>query len=135
MLRVDPAGKPPTPLEDKLEYVKFSSLAWTHDNKGIFYNRFPDPASRPADLGTETDKNTNQLLCYHVLGTPQSSDPVIWAMPDHPTWMCGAGLTDDGSAGNASNAASSASSAAVAVGGSREGGWRRSDATLWRQLA
>lgn len=33
--------------------------------------RFPDPKSRPSDLGTETDSNTNQLLCYHTLGTPQ----------------------------------------------------------------
>ncbi|KAG2433756.1 hypothetical protein HXX76_008118 [Chlamydomonas incerta] len=96
VLRVDAAGGPPAPLADKLEYVKFSSLAWTHDQRGFFYNRYPDPASRPADLGTETDSNTHQQLCYHALGTPQSEDPVIWAMPDHPTWMSGAGVTDDG---------------------------------------
>ena len=71
VLRVDPSGAPPTPLADKLEYVKFSSLAWTHDQRGFFYNRYPDPASRPADLGTETDSNTHQQLCYHALGTPQ----------------------------------------------------------------
>ncbi|GIL73545.1 hypothetical protein Vretimale_5243 [Volvox reticuliferus] len=96
VLRVPQSDDPPTPLEDNLEYVKFSSLSWTHDNRGFFYNRYPDPASRPADLGTETDTNTNQLLCYHVLGTPQASDPVIWAIPDHPTWMTGASVTEDG---------------------------------------
>uniref|UniRef100_A0A7R9W150 Prolyl endopeptidase n=1 Tax=Chlamydomonas euryale TaxID=1486919 RepID=A0A7R9W150_9CHLO len=87
-------GKP-TFLDDRLEFVKFSSLAWTLDNKGFFYNRFPDPKNRD-DLGTETDTNTNQLLCYHVLGAPQSEDAVVYAMPDHPTRMCGASVTDDG---------------------------------------
>ena len=26
-------------LDDKLQRVKFSSLVWTHDNHGFFYNR------------------------------------------------------------------------------------------------
>lgn len=30
-----------TKLPDKLERVKFSCLAWTHDAKGIFYNSYP----------------------------------------------------------------------------------------------
>ncbi|PNW76248.1 hypothetical protein CHLRE_12g542100v5 [Chlamydomonas reinhardtii] len=97
VLRVDPSGAPPTPLADKLEYVKFSSLAWTHDQRGFFYNRYPDPASRPADLGTETDINTHQQLCYHALGTPQSEDVLVMQVPDeHPTWMLAARVTPDG---------------------------------------
>ncbi|KAG2492766.1 hypothetical protein HYH03_008931 [Edaphochlamys debaryana] len=96
VLQVDPKGGAPTPLPDKLELVKFSSMSWTHDHKGFFYNRYPAPTSGSADLGTETDVNTNQQLCYHRLGTPQSEDPVIWACPEHPTWMGGASVTDDG---------------------------------------
>lgn len=62
--------------------------------QGFFYNKFPEP--KKGDLGTETDINLNQQLCYHVLGQPQSRDAVVWACPDHPAWMLGAEVTDDG---------------------------------------
>ncbi|KAL3130653.1 hypothetical protein ABBQ38_008044 [Trebouxia sp. C0009 RCD-2024] len=94
VLTIDQETGETTDLEDKLEYVKFSSLAWTHDHKGFFYNKFPEP--KKGDLGTETDINLNQQLCYHVLGQPQSKDAVVWACPDHPAWMLGAEITDDG---------------------------------------
>lgn len=94
VLTVDQDTGATTDLEDKLEYVKFSSLAWTHDHKGFFYNKFPEP--KKGDLGTETDINLNQQLCYHVVGQPQSKDAIVWACPEHPAWMLGAEVTDDG---------------------------------------
>ena len=49
--------------------------------------RFPEVAA--SDLGTETDTNQNQQLCYHVLGTPQSADVVVLADPQHPVSTAG----------------------------------------------
>ncbi|KAJ9512543.1 hypothetical protein QJQ45_018956, partial [Haematococcus lacustris] len=60
VMRIQPDGSTQQ-LPDKLVDVKFSSIAWTHDNAGFFYNRFVRPAG-VADLGTETDINTNQML-------------------------------------------------------------------------
>ncbi|KAG2492774.1 hypothetical protein HYH03_008938 [Edaphochlamys debaryana] len=97
VMAVDPSGGSPTPLPDKLELVKFSSMSWTHDHKGFFYNRYPAPSSNPSKLGTENDVNANQQLCYHRLGTPQSEDVVVGIPPaDQPTWMLAARVTDDG---------------------------------------
>lgn len=93
VLGVGGDGKP-VPHEDLLEDVKFSSMAWTHDNKGFFYNKFPKVSA--SDLGTETDTNQNQQLCYHVLGQPQAKDVVVLADPEQPLWMFGAEVTDDG---------------------------------------
>lgn len=62
--------------------------------QGFFYNKYPEP--KKGELGTETDINLNQQLCYHVVGQPQRQDAVILACPDHPAWQQGAEVTDDG---------------------------------------
>ncbi|MEW5297596.1 MAG: hypothetical protein WDW36_000797 [Sanguina aurantia] len=95
VMSVGPNGEA-VPMEDHLKLVKFSSSAWTHDHKGFFYNRFPSPEGADTELGTETGSATDQQLCYHLLGTPQSSDTLVYAVPEHPTWMVGAGVTEDG---------------------------------------
>ncbi|XP_041479677.1 prolyl endopeptidase-like isoform X1 [Lytechinus variegatus] len=81
-------------LPDTLERVKFSNIAWTHDNKGFFYSRFPDSDNK-AD-GTETSTNINQKLYYHVLGNDQSQDVMCAEFPDNPKWIVGAEVSDDG---------------------------------------
>lgn len=41
VMSVPPGGEgAPVPLPDELQYIKFSSTAWTHDSKGFFYNRW-----------------------------------------------------------------------------------------------
>ena len=95
-LRVDQETGAPSALPDELEHVKFSSLAWTHDGRGLFYNRYPPPPKGGDEAGTETTRADNQQLAYHVLGTPQEQDVTVLAVPEHPDWMIGAELTHDG---------------------------------------
>ena len=79
-------------LADTLKWVKFSSIAWTRDNKGFFYSRYDAPAP-----GTEMSAvNRNQKLYYHRLGAPQSADELIYARPDQPDWGFDAEVSDDG---------------------------------------
>jgi prolyl oligopeptidase len=70
--------------EDTLNRVKFSCLAWTHDNKGIFYNQYP--SCNKSD-GTSVEKNEYQQLFYHRIGTKQSEDILCVSFPDEPNWM------------------------------------------------
>lgn len=57
---------------ETLEYSKFFRPTWTHDNKGVFYGRFPAINSK-AD-GSETGANENQQVYYHRVGDKQEND-------------------------------------------------------------
>lgn len=48
------------------------------------------------DAGTETNINLNHELYYHFLGTDQSDDILCWKDPEHPKYIFGASVTDDG---------------------------------------
>jgi prolyl oligopeptidase len=78
-------------LPDRLQYIKFSRAAWTHDGKGFFYSRFPAPSGNEL-----TSSNNNQSIYYHALGTQQSADRLIYERPDHPDWGMYAVVTEDG---------------------------------------
>jgi prolyl oligopeptidase len=79
-------------LEDHIQWVKFSSTAWTRDGKGFFYSRYDEPkeATKLADV------NYFQKLYYHKLGTPQSADVLVYDRPDQKEWGFGGNTTDDG---------------------------------------
>lgn len=85
-------------LEDVLEWVKFTSLAWLHDDSGFFYMRYPKPSSLEATAqgGSEVDSNVNQKVYFHRIGQPQSSDPLVFHLPEHPKLMFGARVSHDG---------------------------------------
>ncbi len=79
-------------LPDVLRNIKFSSASWSADNKGVFYSRYP-AADEKSKLSAE---NYDQKLYYHVIGTPQSEDVLIYERPDDKTLGIGASVSEDG---------------------------------------
>lgn len=76
-------------LEDRLDWVKFSGVTWRGD--GFYYSRYPQPAP-----GTElTASNNNQKVYFHKVGTPQSTDTLVYEEPQHPQRSVGIGNTED----------------------------------------
>lgn len=78
-------------LGDTLVWSKFSSAAWDPSDRGFFYERYPAPKSGNEFKGALL----NQALYFHVLGTPQSSDQLVYFRPEHPNWIYDLGVTDD----------------------------------------
>ena len=79
-------------LDDTVEWVKFSGLAWAKDGSGFYYSRFPAPPEGKKFQSL----NENQAVYFHRLGTPQSADPLIYATPENPRRGHGVQVTDDG---------------------------------------
>ncbi len=79
-------------LDEKLEWLKFTSTEWTPDSKGFFYGRFAEPEEGEAFQSL----NLNHKLYFHRIGTPQSDDVLVFEQPDHPKWGFGPSVTEDG---------------------------------------
>jgi prolyl oligopeptidase len=77
---------------DVLEYTKYYPPAFTRDDRGLYYSRFPAPA--PGKELSETDHDCK--VYFHRLGTPASEDKVVYERPEHPTWQFKPKVTDDG---------------------------------------
>ena len=73
-------------------WSKFASAAWTHDDAGFFYGRYPEP---PADAAYDAP-NRDMELRYHRLGTDAGGRPVVFATPDEPEWGFEPEVSDDG---------------------------------------
>lgn len=76
-------------LEDHLEWIKFSDIAWFED--GFFYSRYEAPKEGNELSGI----NKNHTLYYHKVGTKQSKDDLIY-VPETPDINVYASTTDDG---------------------------------------
>jgi prolyl oligopeptidase len=76
-------------LGDKLEWVKFGSVAWK--GNGFYYSRYNKPAK-----GTELSvKNEYQKVYYHKLGDVQEKDQLVYEDRQHPLMYISASVTED----------------------------------------
>ena len=79
-------------LPDMIRWSKFSSSAWTADDAGFFYCRYPQPAAEDA----YDAPNRDMELCYHRIGDEVADDPVVFRTPHEPEWGFEPKVTDDG---------------------------------------
>ena len=60
-------------LEDKIEWVKISSVAWS--GNGFYYSRYPAPEKGASALSV---KNENHQVWFHECGTAQTDDILLY---------------------------------------------------------
>ncbi|MEM9464539.1 MAG: prolyl oligopeptidase family serine peptidase [Actinomycetota bacterium] len=74
-------------LDDRLEHLRFTSIAWFGD--GFFYTRWPEV--EPGSTAPVRDPSVH----YHRVGTPQADDPLVFHNDDDAEPIYSAGLTED----------------------------------------
>ncbi len=79
-------------LDDRLQWIKFSSASWAADGKGFYYSRYDEPDEQSRLTGV----NYFQKLFFHRLGTPQAEDKLIYERADEKEWGFDGQVTDDG---------------------------------------
>jgi len=76
-------------VDDTLHDVKFSGISWLH-NEGFYYSSYDKPKGSALSEKTQVHK-----LYYHKLGTPQSSDKLIFGGEKTPRRYIGGYVTEN----------------------------------------
>ncbi len=79
-------------LPDRIPWGKATAAAWTADDAGFFYGRFPEP---PPDAPLAAP-NRDMELRYHRLGTDATDDLLVFSSPGNPEWFFDPAVADDG---------------------------------------
>lgn len=77
-------------LDEELKFLKFTGFSWKGD-EGFYYTKYPEPKEGESLKG----KNEYPKIYYHKLGTPQSSDKLVYEDLAHPQRFAGVSLTED----------------------------------------
>ncbi|MFP5040454.1 prolyl oligopeptidase family serine peptidase [Parasediminibacterium sp. JCM 36343] len=78
-------------IGDTMLDIKFSGIAWK-GNEGFYYSSYDKP-KHGSQLSGKTQEHK---LYYHKLGTPQSSDVLVFGGAAQPRRYVGAGITENG---------------------------------------
>ena len=90
----DPSQTVKADDSETIKWCKFTSPTWTHDDRGFFYQRYPEPGD-DADPGRENSKNKQHMTYYHVRGTEQKEDTHVFT-PENPEHVAGSVVTQCG---------------------------------------
>lgn len=81
-----------TDTTDRIDWIKFTGVAWTKDSRGFYYAGYDAPKEGEELAGV----NYDQKVYFHRLGTPQQDDVLVYARPDHKEWGFTPEVTEDG---------------------------------------
>ena len=79
-------------LEDNISWSKFSGAVWENDNSGFYYQKYDEPKGEAL-----LEVNEAPQLYFHMLGTKQTEDKLIYENPDKPRWGYGINVVKDSS--------------------------------------
>ena len=79
-------------LDDQVQWVRFTAIAWTADGSGFFYSRYP----APRDGAAVQASLANHSVHFHAIGTQQSDDRLLYATPARPDLLHFPDVTSSG---------------------------------------
>ena len=79
-------------LSDTIQRTRAASVAWSLDNSGFYYTRYPNKGDVP-----EGQERYNRHVFYHLLGTDPTTDPPIFGEGRDPEDWPSVNLDNDGS--------------------------------------
>lgn len=77
-------------LSDEIKWVKFSNIAWKND--GFYYSAYDAPKLGTSEL---SNKNEFHKVFYHVVGSTQDKDQLVYEDKSHPLRNYTAATTED----------------------------------------
>lgn len=78
-------------LPETIRWCRFTSIAWTADGAGFFYNRFPEPGTVPPE-----DEANFSSVWWHAAGTDQAADVKVFDLPEEKELGFSPSVTEDG---------------------------------------